>query len=208
MSPASRPRCERCSTRSGSCFPEVAARARCERNPEEPYRQLFKLIAARVRATRKRQSGGYEDPAGLLRDLRVAERGCSSSTRSFVADDALRDVIRQVEVFGFHFAPLDVREHADVHRAAIAEILGKLGVQEGYAELPEPDRIAILAREIADRRPLIPLDIRGFSASTREVVETFRTIYDLLRGAHPGAIGSYIVSGTTGPRTCSRCCCS
>ena len=57
----------------------------------------------------------------------------------------------------------------------------------------------MLAREIADRRPLIPQDISGFGPSTREVVETFRTMYDLLRGPHPGAIGSYIVSGTSGP---------
>ena len=179
-------------------FPEVGASA-LERNPEEPYRRLFKLIAARVRATRKRQSGGYENPAGLLEELRIAERGLLEQNAVFVADDALHDVIRQVEVFGFHFAPLDVREHADVHRGAIAEILGNLGVLEGYAELPEPERIAVLAREIADRRPLIPLDISGFSASTREVIETFRTMHDVLRGAHAGAIGSYIVSGTTNP---------
>ncbi|MFN2456418.1 MAG: phosphoenolpyruvate carboxylase, partial [Pyrinomonadaceae bacterium] len=118
---------------------------------------------------------------------------------SFVAEDALRDVIRQVEVFGFHFALLDVRENSTVHRAALDEILSVLGVEEGYAELPEVERAAILTREIADRRPLIPLDISGFSAATREVVETFRTLYELLRGAHPGTIDSYVVSNTTCP---------
>ena len=179
-------------------FPDVAANA-IERNPEEPYRRLFKLIAARVRATRKGQDAGYEGPGDLLADLRIAERALREQNAGFVAEDALRDVIRQVEVFGFHFAKLDVREHADVHRAAIGEILSKLGVQEGYEELPEGERIALLAREIADRRPLIPLDISGFSAATREVVETFRTTYALLRDGHAGAIGSYIVSGTTGP---------
>ena len=179
-------------------FPDVAANA-IERNPEEPYRRLFKLIAARVRATRKGQDGGYEGPGDLLADLRIAERALHEQNAGFVAEDALRDVIRQVEVFGFHFAKLDVREHADVHRAAIGEILSKLGVQDGYEELPEGERIALLAREIADRRPLIPLDISGFGAATREVVETFRTTYALLRDGHAGAIGSYIVSGTTGP---------
>ena len=184
--------------RLGERFPDVAANA-LERNPEEPYRRLFKLLAARVRATRKGQDGGYEGPDGLLEDLRIAEHALRRQNAGFVAEDALRDVIRQVEVFGFHFARLDVREHADVHRAAIGEILAKLGVQEGYEELPEAERIAVLAREIADRRPLIPLDTSGFSAATREVVETFRTTYALLRDGHAGAIGSYIVSGTTGP---------
>ena len=179
-------------------FPEVAANARA-RSPEEPYRRLFKLLAARIRATRKGWEHGYGAPTELLADLRVVERALRAQHASFVAEDALRDVIRQVEVFGFHFARLDVREHAGVHRAAIDEILSQLGIQEGYAELSDAQRIAILSREIADRRPLIPLDISGFSDATRECVETFRTMYELLRGPHPGSIGSYIISNTNGP---------
>ncbi|MBW3608218.1 MAG: phosphoenolpyruvate carboxylase [Actinobacteria bacterium] len=179
-------------------FPDVAALAR-ERSPEEPYRRLFKLLAARLRATRKGWDSGYRRPDELLADLRVADRALREQNAAFVAEDALRDVIRQVEVFGFHFALLDVRENADVHRAAIDEILDVLGVQEGYAQLGEDQRAVLLAREIADRRPLIPLDTSGFSASTREVVQTFRTLHDLLRGDHPGTIDSYVVSNTTCP---------
>ncbi|MDX6705000.1 MAG: phosphoenolpyruvate carboxylase [Solirubrobacteraceae bacterium] len=184
--------------RLAGILPELTAELK-ERNPEEPYRRLFKLLAARVRATRKGWEARYERPAELLEDLHVAERSLHSQGAAFVAGDELRDVIRQVEVFGFHFALLDVREHAAVHSAAIDEILRELDVQEGYAELPEAERIAVLSREISDRRPLIPVDVSGFSASTREVVETFRTIHELLRGEHPGTIQSYIVSGTTGP---------
>ncbi len=179
-------------------FPELAAELQ-RTSPEEPYRQLFKFLAARVRATRKGIDGAYGRPQELLDDLHLAERALRSQGAAFVAADALRDVIRQVEVFGFQFAVLDVREHADVHRGAIDEILRELGVEDAYAGLPEHDQIGVLAREIADRRPLIPLDISGFSAATREVVETFRTIHDLLGGPHPGAIGSYIISGTSGP---------
>ncbi len=182
----------------GELFPDVAATAG-ERNPEEPYRRLFKLLSARVRATRKGWPGGYERPGQLHADLCVAERALREQNASFVAEDELRDVIRRVEVFGFHFALLDVREHSDVHRAAIAEILAELGVQAGYAELPEAQRAAVLTREIADRRPLIPLDITGFSPATREVVETFRTIYALLTGPHPGTIGSYVISNANDP---------
>ena len=129
----------------------------------------------------------------------MAERALRIQHAGFVADDALRDVIRQVEAFGFHFARLDVREHAGVHCHAIDEILGTLGVQEGYAGLPEAERIAVLAREIGDRRPLIPGDVSGFSASTREVVETFRAMHALLSGDHAGALGAYVISGTSGP---------
>jgi phosphoenolpyruvate carboxylase len=177
-------------------FPDVAAMG-LERSPEEPYRRLFKLIAARLRATRKGWENGYQRPEELLADLRVVEGSLREQNASFIAEDSLRDVIRQVEVFGFHFALLDVRENSSVHRAALDEILDVLGVQEGYSGLPEADRAAILVREIADRRPLIPLDISGFSSMTREVVETFRTLHDLLRGEHPGTIDSYVISNAT-----------
>ncbi|HEV2776401.1 MAG TPA: phosphoenolpyruvate carboxylase [Solirubrobacteraceae bacterium] len=179
-------------------FPDMAALV-AQRNPEEPYRRLFKLLAERVRATRKGWDVGYRQPGDLLVDLRVAEQALREQNASFVAEDALRDVIRQVEVFGFHFALLDVRENSSVHRAALDEILAVLGVQEGYAQLADQDRMAVLAREIADRRPLIPLDISGFSAATREVVETFRTMHDLLQGDHTGTIESYVISNTTCP---------
>ena len=185
-------------TNTASRAPDLAAFVR-ERNPEEPYRQLFKLLAERVRFTRKGLDGGYHRSEELVADLRTAECALRDQHAGFVAADTLRDVIRQVEVFGFHFAQLDVREHADIHRHALDEILGALGVQEGYASLPESERMALLEREIADRRPLIPGDISGFSASTREVVETFRTMRELLDGAHAGALNAYIVSNTTGP---------
>jgi phosphoenolpyruvate carboxylase len=181
-----------------SRFPKLGDNL-ARRHPEEPYRRVFALIAERIRATRKRNATGYGDPDELLADLRQVEASLRSHGGSFVAAGDLRDAIRSVEVFGFHFAQLDVREHADRHRLALAEIFSTLGVHDDYASMAEADRAALLAREIAERRPLIPADIAGFSTETREVVETFRQLYDLLRGQHAGAIRSYIVSGTSGP---------
>ena len=132
-------------------FPDVAAPRRASAAPRSPTGACSscspRACARRARA-RPAATGG---PAELLADLRVAEHALREQNASFVAEDALRDVIRQVEVFGFHFALLDVRENSDVHRAAIDEILGELGVQDGYAELPEADRIAVL--DARDRRP-------------------------------------------------------
>jgi phosphoenolpyruvate carboxylase len=179
-------------------FP-VAAAESVQRNPEEPYRRIFSLLAHRVRATRTQAPGAYGRAAELLSDLCETEASLRSRGASFVAAGELRDVIRQVEVFGFHFATLDIREHANVHRASLDEILAGLGVQDGYAELPEERRLEVLAREIANPRPLIPEDVSGFSASTQEAVETFRTIHELLDHGHSEAIQAYVVSGTSGP---------
>ncbi len=179
-------------------FPNLARDLR-RRFPESPYRRVFALVARRLRAARRGEPEGYAQPSELLDDLRAADRALRRTGNSFVADGELHDLIRQVEVFGFHFSRLDIRQHADRHRAALAEILTTLDVEESYAELPEEQRVALLARTIADRRPVIPSDITGFSPDTQEVVSTFRMLALLLTGAHADAVQSYIVSGTAGP---------
>jgi phosphoenolpyruvate carboxylase len=179
-------------------FPELAAELR-ERNPEEPYRRAFSLVRERLRATRRDEPTGYAGPDELLADLRLAERCLRDGPGALAAAADLHDTIRQVEVFGFHFARLDVREHAGRHRDALAEVFAELGVCAGYAALAPERRIELLVREIDDRRPLIPQDLSGFSPATQEVVRTFRVLRELLAGRHRGAIEAYVVSGTEGP---------
>jgi len=179
-------------------FPSVA-RGLHERNSESPYRRVFGLMARRLRATRRGERGGYAGPAELLEDLHATDRALRRTGNVFVADGELHDFIRQVQVFGFHFSRLDIREHADRHRSALDEILAALGVQQDYAGISEDERMAVLVRAIADRRPVIPNDISGFSDATQEVVHTFRVLAQLLTGTHAGAVQSYIVSGTAGP---------
>jgi phosphoenolpyruvate carboxylase len=179
-------------------YPELAAQLAAV-NPEEPYRRSLAFMRERVRATRRREPGLYAEPAELLRDLRLVERSLCDGGGSLTAAGDLHDVIRQVEVFGFHFARLDIREHAGIHRRSLHEIYASLGICEDYSSLSEPERIARLTADIADRRPLIPSDIDGFSASTRETVDTFRMLRNALTGDHRGAVETYIVSGTEGP---------
>ncbi|MFZ0089520.1 MAG: phosphoenolpyruvate carboxylase [Solirubrobacteraceae bacterium] len=179
-------------------FPELAQRLG-SLNPEEPYRRALTFMRERIRVTQTRGHGAYLDPSELLADLRRVEASLREGSGALTAGSDLRDVIRQVEVFGFHYARLDIREHVRIHRHALAEIYATLRVCPGYERLPESERLELLQRQIADHRPLIPTDVQGFSVSTRETVTTFRMLRDTLAGPNRGAIQSYIVSGTEGP---------
>jgi phosphoenolpyruvate carboxylase len=181
-----------------AAFPELAAML-AELNAEEPYRRAFTFIRERVRATQRGEPGGYAEPAQLLADLRLAERSLRDGAGALTAAGDLHDVIRQVEVFGFHFARLDIRENARRHRQALDEVLGRLGIEERYAELPDARRAELLTRLIADRRPVIPEDLSGFSEDTQTLVGAFRTLHELLHDGHRGAIEAYVVSNTEGP---------
>jgi phosphoenolpyruvate carboxylase len=182
----------------GERFPESAARLR-RINAGEPYRQALSLMRERVRAARRDQPQGYATSAELLADLRLVERSLRAQGAGLIADGDLHDLIRLVEVFGFHLAVMDVRDHARRHSAALAEILRRTGVAADYPALSEDDRIALLAREIEHPRPLIPSDLADFGAETAEVVQTFRTVARAVAGRHQGAIETYVISGAETP---------
>ncbi|MCA9858775.1 MAG: phosphoenolpyruvate carboxylase, partial [Thermomicrobiales bacterium] len=174
-------------------FPEVAARLMAE-NVDEPFRQLLTLMRERVDATRLELPGGYAHPNELLDDLRLIERTLIDRGEALITGGDLHDLIRQVEVFGFHYARLDIRDHSRRHEKAIDEAFRLTGVAEHYAELPEDERIGILTREIESLRPIVPRDLDQFSAEAAEVIETFRTIRELMDGRHQDAIGTYVIS--------------
>lgn len=184
------------------------------RNPHEPYRQKCTYIRERLmhslgHASRHVPEWGRDaDPTGdhesrylcaseLTDDLRVMDRSLRENVGAVVADGALYDVIRQIEVFGLHTATLDLRQHSDRHTAALAEVLAGAGVCDDYRALDEPARVALLSRELSSRRPLIPLRL-AYGPETTEVIETFRAAAAVLEQLSPEAIESYVISMTQG----------
>ena len=117
-------------------FPDEAAR----RDRAQPGGALPALLLARRRGACGRRAS--DEPEGYAAPPRAARRPaagpaarCATGRASSSPPTQLHDTIRQVEVFGFHFARLDVREHAARHGAALAEIFSALGVHEAYAAL-------------------------------------------------------------------------
>ncbi|MBI1216537.1 MAG: phosphoenolpyruvate carboxylase, partial [Alphaproteobacteria bacterium] len=102
-----------------------------------------------------------------------------------LAQDPLQQFIWRVRVFGLCFLKLDIRQSADVHETAIAELLGK-GKGKSYAALPEEKKIAVLTAALKGKaeKP------RRISAQTAEVLETLR----LYREMPPEFLGPYIIS--------------
>ncbi|MFI0417924.1 phosphoenolpyruvate carboxylase [Spongiactinospora sp. 9N601] len=93
------------------------------RSPREPHRQWLLFVAARIAATRRRDLDlAYRSPADLLADLRVCQESLAEGGAARQAYGELQHLIWQVETFGFHLAELEIRQHSQVHAAALAEI--------------------------------------------------------------------------------------
>jgi phosphoenolpyruvate carboxylase len=179
-------------------FPETASQV-CRVNAGEPYRQALTLMRERLRASRDGQPHGYASSTDLLHDLMVIDQSLRGQGADLIADGDLRDVMRLTQVFGFHLAVMDVREHASRHAAALAEIFGQIGITDAYLDFDEHERSALLAREIENPRPLIPARLEQFSEETQHVVGTFRVVAESLDGRHQGAIETYVISGAEAP---------
>lgn len=71
---------------------------------------------------------------------------------------SLQNTLRRLSIFGNHLANVDVRQHSKVHEKAMGLLLAQAGLlpsADDYSALNEESRIELLAREIANPRPLI-----------------------------------------------------
>jgi phosphoenolpyruvate carboxylase len=89
----------------------------------QPHRRALRMIAERVAATKRRDADlSYPGPEEMLADLEVVQRSLREAGATRVAYGDLQRLIWQVQTFGFHLAELEVRQHSQVHAAALADI--------------------------------------------------------------------------------------
>ena len=171
------------------------------RNEKEPYRIKLSYIMEKIRNTGSLQSTSpkaqYGSPDEFIRDLSIVDRSLRSHYADFVADTHLKKLIRQVELFGFHLAKLDVRQHSKEHEAAMTEILQTSGIEDNYGALEEADKIALLHRLLQERRPLTS-PYTEYSESTKECLDVYSTIRKCQQEFGKGCIYSYLISMTQG----------
>ncbi|WP_336921210.1 phosphoenolpyruvate carboxylase [Aquipuribacter sp. SD81] len=174
-------------------------------NAEEPYRLKLSFVRVRLQRTRERLETGaphepgrdYQSFGELLRDLVLVRDSMLAGGDLLTGDGAILRLVRTATAMGMGLATLDVREHSGKHHAALAELYGRLDeLDTPYSDLERPERIALLSREMAGRRPLtgrssIPAD--GPAAASLDLMLTLRTALDTYG---PDVVETYIVSMT------------
>ncbi len=177
-------------------LPDLARELR-ERATHEPYRRKLAFMEARVTATRdallraRREArthhapnvgAGYARADDLLADLAVIERSLAENRGRGAGLHRVQGVRRQVEVFGFHLARLDVRVPAQWVRDAARAALW-------LAEDTPLDAGRLTSALDGPRVPALP-DTDGMRAMT--AVGRIRTLVG------EGGAGSFILSMARG----------
>ncbi|VVM06408.1 phosphoenolpyruvate carboxylase [Methylacidimicrobium tartarophylax] len=155
------------------------------RYPNEPYRLLLAALGEEVLEARDRTL-----PSALLdffSPLPEPDLTLGSLSREFdsiaetlgkgcaplLADGDLLRLRRELNTFGLHTAPLDLRQHSRVHEETLDELLPLLGRVESYTHLGEAERQAVLS-SLLQRPP--PSDLR--------------TLWERCRGAGHDVLGA------------------
>lgn len=164
----------------------------------EVYRRMFAVILKRLRQVGTKSKNAYSHAEELLQDLMLIEDEARLHQIEGTKLKKLNKMIRQVRLFGFHLATLDVRNHSGEHETAVAEMLKVVGIEDDYAELEEEKKQQVLEKILKDPRPLMLLN-EDYSKETREIFEVFKLIQKAHEEFGRRSIEVYLVSMTRSP---------
>ena len=175
---------------------------------QEPYRRKLSFIWKRLEVMllppwdNGQKEGvstdsniAYKHAGELLADLELVRESLVADGEQDVAQGELAKLIRRVQVFGLHFAALDVRQHSERHANAISELLQVSGLCQNYSSLQEIERVHILEKLLRDPR-VLPYDDLDLSGETWHVLNTFRSIRQAREAFGEQTIRCYIISMT------------
>ena len=176
---------------------------------DEPYRRALSGIYARLAATARvldqfepvrheiGSAAPYETPDALRADLKVLNNSLKLNGSASLAGGRLRRLLRGVQVFGFHLAPIDLRQNSEVHARSVAELLAGAGRCADYEALSESERIKLLIEEISTPRPLYSPYL-SYSEETRGELAIFFAARELRQRYGAAALPNCIISKTDG----------
>ncbi len=174
---------------------------------EEPYRRLLSIMHHKLQETLntvnarltgehfRPSSAAYTDVADFIHELYLIRDSLRSHNDHVIAGRELKDLIRLAETCGFGLYKLDIRQESTIHSETVAEVLQLSELCSNYLELPESERLEMLAELI--QRPRLPLPHRPkLSERTAETLEVFDSMVEMRSEAGSGIFGAYVISMT------------
>ena len=190
-------------------------RARSDASPDtavsrtdEPYRRALILIYSRLSATA--QQLGHKishrpavDPAAqpyassqdFIIDLDILINSLLKHGAIHLARGRIANLRRSAEIFGFHLAPLDMRQNSAIHQQTISELFAQAKITEGYSELDEAARRTILLDTLQAGKPLLK-EIENYSEVAQSELRIMLAAADIHQRFGRAALPNHIISNT------------
>jgi len=135
---------------------------------DEPYRRALTLVYSRLSASAERLGHKishlppvskdvqpYATPQEFIADLDVLIDSLFKHGAVYLARGRIAYLRRAVEVFGFHLAPLDMRQHSAIHEQTVSELFAHSSGKADYKNLDEAKRREVLLAALQAGKPLL-----------------------------------------------------
>ncbi len=190
---------------------KIFSEATREKSRHEPYRKKISMIQRKLVNTLRLNSlesqrktapdqtieASYANARAFREDLEIIARSLKKNKGEFLTP-RIEKLLASVDLFGFHFVKLDVRDNSASIEDAVQEVLEKNKLIKGsFKEISEDERVGTFTRLIQEGRHDGILE-REYSEKTAEVLATFRSISEIRSKFEPGALDRYILSMTRG----------
>ncbi len=176
---------------------------------DEPYRRALIVIYSRLVSTAKglgqhvehlrpveADAKPYTDAQEFIVELDILIHSLTQHHALYLARGRMAYLRRAVEVFGFHLAPLDMRQHSAVHEQVVGELLAVAGIKD-YAKLDETERRSALLTALQAGK-LLAGEMEKFSPTVQGEMRIMQAAADIHRRFGRAALPNYIISMTTG----------
>jgi phosphoenolpyruvate carboxylase len=173
---------------------------------DEPYRRALTGIYSRMAATYRGLTGKgsaraphnmdaapYVTPDEFADDLDIIAESLNSHGSKVIADARVLPLRRAVQIFGFHLAPVDLRQNSTVHESVVAELLAGCGLCADYSALNEDEKVALLSRELESAR-LLASPYMKLSETALSELAIFRKAADVHARFGAAAVPRMIIS--------------
>ena len=175
---------------------------------DEHYRRVLNLVYSRLSATARRLGHEISHPSPIGKDVQPYV-----TPREFIADlDVLIDSLlghgavhlargrlaglrRAVAVFGFHLAPLDMRQHSAIHEQVVTELFSHSSGQANYQDLDEAARREVLLGALQAGKPLL-VELEQYTPAAQSELRIMQAAAQIHQRFGHEALPNHIISRT------------
>jgi len=181
---------------------------KAEHRIDEPYRRALILIYSRLTSTARhlghktshlspvdKHAKPYATPRDFINDLDVLIDSLFKHGAVHLARGRLAFLRRAAEVFGFHLAPLDMRQHSAIHEQTVSELFSRNSGKSDYLDLDEAARREVLLAALQSGDTLLG-DISQYGEVAQSELRIMQAAAQIHQRFGRAALPNHIISKT------------
>jgi phosphoenolpyruvate carboxylase len=167
---------------------------------DEPFRQFLfyvrrKLEQTMLKIDSMQELTYYSNHKDLITDLKIIQTALTKINSLKLESGLLHDFIKEIDIYKFHWAEIDIRQHSDIFGALVDEIFTLIG-KPGYIKLLKDDKVAFLTKALEE--PRINFFPEDLTEKSQDLWQLFKLIRNYsFENNSDDCFGSIIISMTT-----------